>query len=137
MGLKGIAKSRQLVVFCPHQVNRQGDYGEELRADQGKSSGAVEETADMLLALWNPDQQVGINKADQQKEIHMKILKSRDGGVGQLIQYQFAPLTLAIVPKDDVLYERALKERQFWLAGDDWKKAVYRHKTGDMKVDFK
>ena len=136
MGLKGIAKARQLVFFVPHQVNRSGDYGEELSADQGKSSGAVEETADMLMSLWNPDQQIGIAKSDQRKEINMKILKSRDGGVGQLVQYQFAPLTLAIVPKDDVLYERALRERQYWLAGDDWKKAVYRYKTGDNSLEF-
>jgi hypothetical protein len=66
----------------------------------------------------------------------MKILKSRDGGVGQLVQYQFAPLTLAIVPKDDALYERALRERQYWLAGDDWNKAVYRYKTGDNSLEF-
>jgi len=124
------------VFFVPHQVNRSGDYGEELSADQGKSSGAVEETADMLMSLWNPDQQIGIAKSDQRKEINMKILKSRDGGVGQLVQYQFAPLTLAIVPKDDVLYERALRERQYWLAGDDWKKAVYRYKTGDNSLEF-
>jgi hypothetical protein len=67
----------------------------------------------------------------------MKILKSRYGGVGQLIQYQFAPCTLAMVPKDDDLYERALQERQYWLAGDDWQKAVYRHKTGDQSLEFK
>lgn len=134
MGLKGIAKSRELVFFVPHQVNRSGDYGAELQADQGKSSGAVEETADMLLSLWNPDQQIGIAKVDQRKEINMKILKSRDGGVGSLVQYQFAPLTLAIVPKDDPLYERALRERQYWLAGDDWQKAVYRYKTGDNSL---
>jgi len=136
MGLKGIAKARQLVFFVPHQVNRSGDYGEELSADQGKSSGAVEETADMLLSLWNPDQQLGVARVDQKKEIKMKILKSRDGGVGQLVQYQFAPLTLAIVPKDDNLYERALRERQYWLAGDDWKRAVYRYKTGDESLEF-
>ena len=90
----------------------------------------------MLMSLWNPDQQIGINKVDQQKVINMKILKSRDGGVGQLIQYQFAPLTLAIVPRDDVLYERALRERQYWLAGDDWKKAVDRYITGDESLEF-
>ena len=134
MGLKGIAKTRQIVIFAPHQVNRTGDYGKAIQADQGKSSGAIEETADMLISLWNPDQQLDIHKEDQKKEINMQILKSRDGGVGTLIQYQFAPLTLAIVPKDDDLYERALREKQYWLAGVDWKKAVYMHQTGDERL---
>lgn len=134
MGLKAIAKARRLVIYAPHQVNRTGDYGEELRADQGKSSGAVEETSDMLLALWSPDQKTGIDDKNQKREIFMKILKSRDGGVGKQMRLQMAPLTLAIVPINDDLYERALAERQYKLAGDDWKQAVYRHKTGDKSV---
>lgn len=135
MGLKGIAKTRQIVIFAPHQVNRTGDYGKAIQADQGKSSGAIEETADMLISLWNPDQQLDIRKEEQKKEINMQILKSRDGGVGTMIQYQFAPLTLAIVPKDDPDYfERALRERQYWLAGVDWEKAVYMHATGDERL---
>jgi 5S rRNA maturation endonuclease (ribonuclease M5)/archaellum biogenesis ATPase FlaH len=136
MGLKGIAKTRQIVIFAPHQVNRTGDYGKAIQADQGKSSGAIEETADMLISLWNPDQQLDTRKEDQKKEINMQILKSRDGGVGTLVQYQFAPLTLAIVPKDDPEYfERAMRERQYWLAGVDWKRAVYMHATGDERLD--
>jgi replicative DNA helicase len=137
MGLKGIAKSRQIVAFVPHQVNRTGNYGQAIQADQGKSSGAIEETADMLISLWNPDQQLDVHKEDQKKEVNMQILKSRDGGVGSLIQLQFAPLTLAMVPKEDTAYyEKAVRERQYWLAGFDWKRAVYAHATGDESINF-
>ena len=136
MGLKGIAKTRQIVIFAPHQVNRSGDYGEMIQADQGKSSGAIEETADMLISLWNPDQRIDVKKEDQKKEINMQILKSRDGGVGTRIGFQFAPLSLAIIPRDDDLYERALREKQYWMAGDDYKTAIYRHLTGDERVNW-
>ncbi|NBR22246.1 MAG: hypothetical protein EBU08_00345 [Micrococcales bacterium] len=134
MGLKAIAKERQIVIHVPHQVNRQGEAGQELKADQAKSSGAVEETADMLLALWNPDQRLGVMKEDQKKELLLKVQKSRDGAVGSLAQLQFAPLTLGIVPRGDPLYERAIRERQYWIAGDSWEKAVYRHRTGDESL---
>ena len=134
MGLKAIAKERQIVIHVPHQVNRQGEAGQELKADQAKSSGAVEETADMLLALWNPDQRLGVMKEDQKKELLLKVQKSRDGAVGSLAQLQFAPLTLGIVTRGDPLYERAIRERQYWIAGDSWEKAVYRHRTGDESL---
>ena len=134
MCLKAIAKERQIIVYAPHQVNRTGNFGKELQADMAKSSGAVEETSDMMLSIWAPDQQVGTEEREQKKEIHMKVLKSRDGGVNKLVRFQFAPLTLAIVPLTDALYERALKERSYAMAGDTWKQAVYRHKTGDENI---
>jgi hypothetical protein len=136
MDLKALAKERQLVAIVPHQANRQGNFGQEFAADQAKSSGAVEETSDLMLALWAPDQQVGVDPEDMRHELHMKILKSRDGGVNTKIIMQLAPLTLAIVPRSDALYERALRERQYAIAGDDWQRAVYRYRTGDESVHF-
>jgi archaellum biogenesis ATPase FlaH len=134
MGLKAIAKDHQTTILTPHQANRGNDMGEEVKLDAGRGSGVTEETSDLILSLWNPDQKEGLQKADHKKELIMKVQKSRDGGVGAQFKFQYAPLTLAIVPYGDTFYPRAVQERDFWIAGDDWKQAVYRHKTGDMSI---
>lgn len=136
MDLKAIAKERELVFFAPHQVNRQGNFGEEIQADQGRGSGAVEETADFLMSLWASDQKVGVDDSGMKREIHTKILKSRDGGVNTKARLQFAPLTLAMIPLSDPLYPRALRENQYAIAGYDWKSAVGAYRTGDETVQL-
>jgi KaiC/GvpD/RAD55 family RecA-like ATPase len=142
MGLKAIAKRHQLVVLAPHQANRSNDMGSEVRLDQGRGAGTVEETSDVSLVLWNPDQRKSeqegiITKGDQKKELILKMAKSRDGGVNTMCVLQSAPLTLAIVPKGDpVFYERALRERQYWIAGMNYKDAIRAYLTGDERVNL-
>ena len=130
---KAIAKERQLKLIIPHQVNRAGNFGEEFTADQGRGSGAVEETSDLMLGLWAADQQKDVSETPTW-DLHMKIMKSRDGGVNTKLVMQFCPLTLAVIPRSDPLYSRAVRERQYAIAGDDWKAAVYRYQTGDESV---
>lgn len=131
MGLKHIAKEKQTIFYAPHQVNRTGSFGKEIAADMAKESGAVEETSDMMLGIWNPDQQVGKTMHDQSGEIHMKVLKSRDGPVGQIVVYTFCPRTLAIVPVTDPLITRASQEREYANNADTWETVIYRFRTGD------
>ena len=140
MGLKAIAKRNQLVFLVPHQANRSNDMGSEVRLDQGRGAGTVEETSDVSLMLWNPDQrkpdQEGlVTKSDQKRELILKMAKSRDGGVNTMCVLQTAPLSLAIVPKGDpVFYERALRERQYWIAGMSHKDAIRAYLTGDESI---
>ena len=142
MGLKAIAKRNQLVFLVPHQANRSNDMGSEVRLDQGRGAGTVEETSDVSLMLWNPDQrkpdQEGlVTKSDQKRELILKMAKSRDGGVNTMCFLQTAPLSLAIVPKDDpVFYERALRERQYWIAGMSHKDAIRAYLTGDESIQL-
>lgn len=141
MGLKGIAKRHKLVFLAPHQANRSNDMGSEVRMDQGRGAGTVEETSDVSLTMWNPDQRKPehdalLTKADQLKELILKMPKARDSGVNTMCVLQSAPLTLAIVPKGDPLYERALRERQYWIQGMDWKDAVMMHMKSDDRVEL-
>jgi replicative DNA helicase len=141
MGLKGIAKRHKLVFLAPHQANRSNDMGAEVRMDQGRGAGTVEETSDVSLTMWNPDQRKPehdalLTKADQKKELILKMPKARDSGVNTMCVLQSAPLTLAIVPKGDPLYDRALKERQYWINGMDWKDAVLMHMKDDGQVQL-
>ena len=137
MGLKAIAKEHECVFFVPHQANRQVGFAEQLRLDSMRGSGVVEETADMVLSIFSTDQSPGIDKADEKKEIHMTILKSRDGGVNAKVVYQFAPLTLALVPRSDPLQERALLEKKMAWAGLTWQEAAEMHKTGNTSIQGK
>jgi archaellum biogenesis ATPase FlaH len=133
MGAKAIAKDFGLAMFLPHQANRTNTLGTRLSIDQAKDAATVEETSDIMLTLWRPDQheEAGDEAAGQ---VRQEIVKTRQGGYGTLIKYIYAPLTFAIIPSSDPLYSRVLQERQFALAGDDWKKAVNRHLTGDMDL---
>ncbi len=136
MALKGIAKEHKFVFLVPHQANRQTGFAEQLRLDNMRGSGVIEETADMVLSIFSTDQTPGIDKSEEKREIHMTILKSRDGGINGKVIFQFAPLTLALVPRSDPLVERAIKEKQYAWAGDTWRQAVERHKTGDKSVSL-
>jgi 5S rRNA maturation endonuclease (ribonuclease M5) len=132
--LKELAKNEEIVVLAPSQVNRTGQFGKTLSADQAKSSGGIEETSDMLLAIVNSDQRPDIRREDMTREIDLHVLKSRDGGIGHVAKMQFCPLTLAMVPMNDPLFPRALKEKEYSIAGDSYEQVVYRHRTGDQAI---
>ena len=67
----------------------------------------------------------------------MKVQKSRGGGVGSQFKMQVAPLTLAIVPQEDKLYERALWERGQWAINSTYEDVLdmYRNKQTDQRID--
>jgi len=135
MGIKEIAKDFETVVGAPAQANRTGDIGEELTLEMFKDAASIEETSDIVLSLWNPDMRVKQDSNEENAGVVMqRLLKSRNGGVGTLLKYQFAPLTLAMVSHDDPLYDRAVRERSYAMAGDSWKVAVQRHLTNSTEL---
>lgn len=139
MGLKEVAKDEGLVVITPSQSNRVGQFGKKLSLDNSKSSGAIEETASMVINIVNPDQDKPI--PEQSREIEWHVLKTRDGGLGAMAKIQFAPLTLALVPQVDdrdphagLYYARALQEKHYAEMGESYERAVYYHRTGDHNI---
>lgn len=135
MGIKSIAKETQSVILAPHQVNRSGNFAAELQADQAKSSGAVENTADWLAAQWAMDSQPGITPEEATGEVFQKVLKSRNGGTNTKATYIFDPLSLAVVPIDDhEMASRAYFMRDCAKAGDSWKQGIKRLETGDLTI---
>lgn len=134
MALKAIAKEYRIAVFAPHQVSRNTRYGEEMDADAGRDAGTIEETADFLFTLWSEDNRSKIQEKEKTGVMKMKIAKSRHGGTGSLMQFQWAPLSLALIPFGDPLAQQAKDEFVMAQAGDDFDTAIYRHATGDMRV---
>lgn len=131
MALKAIAKDLRVPIIVPHQVSRVGRDGEEFGADAARDSGVIEETADFLLTLWTPDNALGRSEEEKTGRIHARVAKSRHGGRGVLLNLQFAPLSLVMLPESDPRCSAARREitwrREY---RDNWEKAIYRHRTG-------
>lgn len=137
MSLKAVAKDERVVIIAPHQVNRVAEFGQEFEVDQARDSGAVEETADFVFGLWNPDTMKGVAIEDRSGVVNLKIGKSRHGGKGNLIKLQFAPLTLVMVPiEDQGRLGFARDELKYVLQRDSWEAAVFRHRTGIQDLDI-
>lgn len=133
MGAKEIAKEYKTRMFFPHQANRTNQLGTRLSVDQAKDAATVEETSDIMLTLWRPDQHEGATAEDSGKVLQ-EVVKTRQGGYGTLINYIYCPLTFAMIPSSDILYAQAIAERQYAMAGDSFEEAVQRHITGNMSI---
>ncbi len=127
MALKGIAKEYRVPIMAPHQVNRGNAAGTEVGISDARDSGAVEETADFLLSLASMDQK-NIQNNQRTGEVQMKILKSRHGGVGTSVKMIFAPQSLAMVPRTEVIgVQRAMAEVSATSMGEGYDQVFARH----------
>lgn len=102
MQLKAMAKSddpaKRFFLVSPAQVNRGADSGKPIDLDDARDSGAIEETADFLLALWRPDDALNLAGAAQPTgNVRCGILKSRHGGKDFTFNLKMDLLTLALV----------------------------------------
>lgn len=101
------------------------------------NSGAVEETADLEMSLWNRDQKEGITIAEHTGVIGMKIEKIRPhigSGLHVLAEMKYSPLSRALVPLDDPLCAKVDRERAWHMAGVSWEEACKRHVNGDFSI---
>lgn len=128
MGLKGIGKDRRIPVITPHQVSRIAKYGEEPDADAARDAGVVEETADFLFLLWTQDHL--LNRPDEAKTgtVQLKIGKSRHGGRGTKIAFQFGPSTLTLVPQGDTRADLCRQELKYESFCEPWERTILRHR---------
>lgn len=131
MELKAIAKEFRIPIIAPHQVNRSAEFGEEFSIDQARDSGAIEETADFVASLWNPDSLKGTNEDNRTGTLNMMIGKSRHGGKGQKVKLQFGYMTLVVLPADDPDARKARNEIGWSLDSRlNWTDAIRAHATG-------
>lgn len=127
MELKEYSKSWELVTLSPHQLSRGAEFGVEPNLDDARDAGAVEETADLAITMWSPDQRTGVNPGERTGELLTRLAKTRSGGRGTLIRYQFAPLSMAYVPHEDPMFVAAKAELAYEMEGISWQEAQQRH----------
>jgi hypothetical protein len=132
MELKAIAKEFRIPIIAPHQVNRSAEFGEEFSIDQARDSGAIEETADFVMSLWNPDSLKGKDEDNRTGTLNLMIGKSRHGGKGQKIKLQFGYMTLVVVPQEDEPFARRARNEISWSLDSrlNWTDAIRAHATG-------
>lgn len=145
MALKAIAKEERLTILTPHQVNRGVAYGEEPSADAARDAGVVEETADFLFTVWNPDSAKGTDFQDRKNKLMMRIAKSRHGGKGRHANFIFCAHSLAIVQDSDPLQgaspemlkthdeeiARAKADNWYYSTSKTYEHALEQHRKGD------
>ena len=137
MGLKRIAKDFETVIEAPVQANRTGEIGEAMSFDMAADAAEVEHTANIMMSLWKPEQKLQKDPSASDivpGDVYTQIIKSKNGGSGTIARYHFTPLTLAMVPYDDPLYDMALKERQWAVAGDSLADVIERRLTGNVNL---
>lgn len=143
MSLKEVSKERLVRVLAPHQVSRSQEFGKEIELDSGRDSGAIEETADGVFTLWNPDTTSGRDTEERTGRIHLKIGKTRAGNKGRVAYFQFGYLTLVMVPLTDTENVRLATAEMEYDNRDDmshivnkWEAAIFRHRSGIKHGDI-
>lgn len=127
MAVKEVAKDRRIPILMPHQVSRGAAFGQKFDIDTARDSGAIEETADFVFTIYNPDHGRDPSQPRSGK-LHMDIGKSRHGGKGNPLYYRFTPHTLVYVPEGDDGYERMALKEQEWTEAMPWQLAMYGHR---------
>lgn len=94
MELKAEAKSRRVVLFSPHQVNRGAEAGKPIDLDDARDSGAVEETADFLISVYRPDD--ALKNGSSTGVVRGEMLKSRHGGKSKQYSLLASPASLVM-----------------------------------------
>jgi replicative DNA helicase len=121
MQLKAEAKSHRLVVIAPTQVNRGVEAGRPVDLDSMRDSGAVEETADFVIAVFRPDDAQQVDGVAQPTgKVRMQVLKSRHGGVGTVASLQMDLLTLALVDDNTTHAKKAQQHNFLQFRGHSW-----------------
>ncbi len=123
MQLKAEAKAGRFVLVTPSQVNRLAKEGKAIDLDDARDSGAVEETADFLLALFRPDDALNpddIHNVRPSGSVKLSVLKSRHGGKGRVFPLQMDLLTLAVVDDMTPAAARAKDHNRLAHDGHDW-----------------
>jgi len=119
MELKAFAKSADLIVLTPAQVNRMTKDGKPVESDAARDSGVIEETADFLFSLYRPDDAVNEELAPEDRtpsaKVKLEILKSRHGGKGTVATLTFSAASLVLVDAGTAAARRAEAEsHQIW-----------------------
>lgn len=118
MELKAEAKSAEVGIVAPHQVNRQAEDGKPLDASDARDSGAVEETADLMLGLYRP--QDAIADGAPSSVVRMGVLKNRKGGKGMACNLNFGLESLVLVDQNTQASRMADEENRLVWRGEKY-----------------
>lgn len=133
--LKVFASSTGIPIIAPHQLSRAAELGKEPAIDQGRDSGAIEETGDYVVTMWSLDTIAGAGEEQMSGDLNMRIGKSRRGGKGKSFKYVRGLLTCAIVPVEEHENVTRVRREAGWASDSrvTWEDAMEHHITGTMR----
>jgi hypothetical protein len=130
MYVKEFSKEERVITIAPHQANRGAEHGAEFVMDAARDSGAVEDTSDIAMTMWNPDTLQGNDMSQRTGTIRMKLAKTRSGGKGREFEFQFGYRTLALTARENPA-SKLLRAEVVWDDADvDWHDVIVAHRTG-------
>jgi 5S rRNA maturation endonuclease (ribonuclease M5) len=134
MQLKAEAKTHNFTVITPAQVNRGALEGKPIDTDDARDSGAIEETADLLVGVWRSDDALEVSGVPNGK-LHFKILKSRHGNKDRVFLMQMGLMSLVVVDDTSALAEKARKESHAVFQGLTYERWLESHYTRDRALE--
>ena len=99
---KEVAKRLNCVIVSLHQVTKTKP-GEPIEAYHARDSGAVHESADIMIGAWRPELQEGLSDADKRTKTGLwrtKFLKNRYGPQDAIVDFKFDATTLRLTKWD-------------------------------------
>lgn len=130
LDLKEDAKAGRFRLVAPHQAGRGAAGGVRVRAEDARDSGAIEDTADVLLSLYLPSEaQDGQKSFDG--SVLAELLKNRNGRKGVTANLVFSMASLVLVQHSSVAAKLAQLENDMISRGDNYTKVLsHRRASG-------
>lgn len=117
MAIKEEAKAGGFGLIAPHQAGRAAADGVPVRAEDARDSGAIEDTADIMLGLFRPgDASKGTNDCT----VSCAVLKNRNGRKDVLSHFVFSLASLVLVQKGSREGQVADDENRLILTGETY-----------------
>lgn len=127
ISLKEEAKACKLALIAPHQAGRTAANGTPVLITDGRDSGVIEDTADILLSLYRPaDADHAANAVDG--TVRSELLKNRNGRVNVTTSLNFSLASLVMVDKHSQEGRIVDEENNMIFRGDDYA-AVRRYRV--------
>jgi hypothetical protein len=130
LDLKEDAKAGRFRLVAPHQAGRGAAGGVRVKSEDARDSGAIEDTADVLMSLYRPiEAQSGQNTFDG--EVLAELLKNRNGRKDVTANLIFSMASLVLVQRSDKAASLATLENNLITRGDTYTKVLsHRRKSG-------
>lgn len=114
MGLKEEAKAGKFSLCAPHQAGRPAAGGVPVTAEHARDSGAIEDTADIMIGMFRPGD---ADPRSNSYDVTLGVLKNRNGRIGVQAHAVFGMASQILVPKGTPEALRADDENRLILQG--------------------
>lgn len=116
ISIKEEAKACEVAMIAPHQANRGAADGTPVGASDARDSGAIEDTADILISLFRPsDADRDADNKSVDGTVRSGILKNRNGLKNVYASLNFSMASLVMVDKTDRLASALVDEENHMI----------------------